>query len=57
MTKVHIIESEKGWGQRVEEVLEFPTLEEAEEFCKKFNAENSEPDAPDWYMYARIIQE
>lgn len=52
---VHIIESERGWGQRVDEVKEFDTLEQAEEFVKDFNAENDKDYVPDWYMYATIV--
>ncbi len=56
MTKVVIIESEQGWGQRIEEVKEFPTEEEAKVFCEKFNACNTEPVAPAWYMKAEIVK-
>ena len=56
MVKVEIIESERGWGQRVDEEKEFATLQEAEEFCTKFNAVNDSPTVPDWYMYARIVR-
>lgn len=52
--KVEIIESERGWGQRVDEVKEFPTLAKAEAFIKKFNSANTEKTVPDWYMYARL---
>lgn len=52
--KVEIIESERGWGQKVDEVKTFDTLEEAEKFIKKFNAVNNKPTVPDWYMYARL---
>lgn len=52
--KVLIIESERGWGQKVDEVKEFDTREEAEKFCKEYNSKNNEPTVPDWYMYARI---
>jgi hypothetical protein len=47
--KVEIIESERGWGQRVDEVKEFDTREEAEDFCKKYNASNNLSYVPDWY--------
>ncbi len=55
--KVQIIESERGWGQRVDETLEFNTFEEAKAHQKKFNKPNEEDYAktkyvPDWYMYA-----
>jgi hypothetical protein len=54
-TKVCIIESEAGWGQRVDEIKEFDTLELAQEFCKKFNEYNNQKNVPYWYMYAEII--
>lgn len=56
-TKVAIIESERGWGQRVDEVKEFSSLKEAEAFCKKFNSENNENVVPDWYMRAKILED
>jgi len=55
MKKKHaviIIESERGWGQRVDETRLFDTKQEAEAFCHKFNSSNTEPTAPDWYMRA-----
>ena len=52
--KVEVIESERGWGQKVDEVLEFDTLEEANDYIKKFNSGNNLPVTPDWYMYARL---
>ncbi len=54
MTKVHIIESERGWGQRLDETKEFDTYKEAEEFCTKYNASNDKDYVPDWYMRAEI---
>lgn len=53
--RVEIIESERGWGQKVDEVKEFDTQEEAEEYVRSFNAENNKTVIPAWYMYARII--
>lgn len=50
--KVNLIESERGWGSRVDEVKEFDSYPEAEKFIEEFNAENTESSAPDWYMYA-----
>lgn len=55
--KVAIIESERGWGQRIDEVREFDTRAEAAAFVVDFNAENNKPEVPDWYMYAHIIEE
>ncbi len=53
MWKVTIIESERGWGQRVDEVKEFKSYEDAKKFQMKFNSSNNEDCAPDWYMVAR----
>ena len=52
MVNVLIIESEKGWGQKVDEKRQFDTLEEAEEWIKNYNASNDELVTPDWYMFA-----
>lgn len=54
MKKVLIIESERGWGQKVDEVKEFSTTQEAEAFCREYNRKyNPSSDiVPDWYMYA-----
>jgi len=54
--KVLIIESERGWGQKIDEVKEFATREEAEKFCREYNDKHNPPmnRAPDWYMYARM---
>ena len=55
-TKVIVVESERGWGQRVDEVKTFATRTEAEEFVRGFNSENVEDSAPDWYMHAYIAE-
>lgn len=53
MVKVHIIESEAGWGQRVDETLEFATEELAIQYCEEYNNKyNTAESAPDWYMKA-----
>lgn len=54
-TKVQIIESEAGWGQRVDEIKTFPTRLEAENFVKEFNQHNNLKQVPTWYMYAEVI--
>jgi viroplasmin and RNaseH domain-containing protein len=51
---VDIIESERGWGQRVDETKTFPSREAAEKFCREYNKDNNKATVPDWYMYARI---
>lgn len=55
-TKVQIIESERGWGMRVDEVIEFDDRLKAEKFVTEYNAANFEPNVPDWYMLARIVE-
>jgi hypothetical protein len=52
--KVDIWESERGWGQRLDETKEFETIEQAKAFCDGFNADNNQPTVPDWYMVAKI---
>lgn len=50
--KVIVVESERGWGQKVSEEHLFDSLEEASAFVKQFNARNVELTAPDWYEQA-----
>jgi hypothetical protein len=52
--KVYIIESERGWGQKIDEVKEFNSADDAEKYIKDFNADNNKPVVPDWYMYATL---
>lgn len=54
MWKVNIWESERGWGQKIDEVKEFDTFEEAQQFFEDFNARNNEDTVPDWYMFASV---
>jgi hypothetical protein len=49
---VDIIESERGWGQRVDETKYFDDKVTAEQFVEKYNAKNNLPAVPDWYDYA-----
>lgn len=49
---VNIIESERGWGRKIDERMEFDTWEEAQKYIKKFNSTNPPGPAPDWYMQA-----
>ena len=54
-TKVVIIESERGYGQRIDEVKYFDNRAEALKFVDDFNADNDfEGGVPDWYMVAHI---
>ncbi len=52
--QVVIIESERGWGQRVDEIRHFDSLKLAEQFVEDYNAANTLPRTPDWYMFARL---
>lgn len=49
---VEIIESEAGWGQRLDAIQYFETYEEAEKFMKEYNKKNNLSKTPRWYMYA-----
>ena len=53
MWKVTIIESERGWGQKVDEVCEFKSYEDAKIFQLEFNKQNDKDYVPDWYMVAK----
>lgn len=55
MIKVEIIESERGWGSKVDETKEFNTLDEANIFIKEYNSKNTLDHTPNWYMYARLV--
>jgi nitrous oxide reductase accessory protein NosL len=51
--KVYIIESESGWGTRVDETIPFDTYEKARKYCVDYNQKhNMEDEIPSWYMYA-----
>lgn len=53
MWRVNIIESEQGWGQRIDEVKTFgEDYNKAKQFRDEYNAKNNLDEAPDWYMYA-----
>ena len=49
---VAIIESERGWGQKVDEVKEFDDYDEAKDFVIEYNSRNTSDTVPDWYMMA-----
>ena len=54
-TKVLMIESEAGWGQRVDETKEFDTREEAVKWANAYNKKwNNEPKTPSWYIKAVV---
>jgi hypothetical protein len=54
--KVYLIESERGWGSKVDEVLLFETEELAKQWVTDYNKKyNSEPTTPDWYIVAKYV--
>jgi len=50
--KAVIMEYERGWGSRVDEVKEFDSELERDNFIEEFNSKNTEETVPDWYMVA-----
>lgn len=55
MFKVALLEYERGWGSKIDEVREFDTIEERDAFIQEFNSYNTQKTAPDWYMVAEAI--
>lgn len=51
--RVVVIESERGWGTKVDEIKRFASKEEALAFQRDFNKDNTAATAPDWYMQAQ----
>lgn len=51
--RVDIIESERGWGQKIDETICFTTAKEADAFVTKYNKQNTGTTVPDWYMVAQ----
>lgn len=53
--KVAIVEYERGWGSKVEDVHEFKSYTKAEKFVEKFNSRNTAKVAPDYYVQAERL--
>lgn len=53
---VYVIESERGWGQKIDEILLFDTFVEADAKVKAINALNTAPTAPDIYWQAEDVK-
>lgn len=51
--RVTVIESERGWGQKVDMYRRFATEEEEKAWQREFNSANTSKTAPDWYMQAQ----
>lgn len=50
--QVVIIESERGWGTKIDDIVYFNSIERADEYVKNFNKDNPSDYVPDWYMQA-----
>lgn len=51
--RVDIIESERGWGSKLDETLYFDNEAEARKYVADYNAKyNTSKEVPDWYMVA-----
>lgn len=48
--KIAVVESERGWGRKVDDWMVCLSVEDANLYKKEFNAENVEERTPDWYM-------
>lgn len=54
--RVDIIESERGWGQKIDETKYFDNELEARAFVQRYNDQyNTAKEVPDWYMVARYV--
>ena len=49
---VDIIESESGWGQKLDERKLFDSADKAYKFVEEFNSKLDKDTVPYWYMYA-----
>lgn len=50
--KVPVIESERGWGSKIDDYMVCLTADDAQKFVIEFNSKNTGATVPDWYMYA-----
>ena len=56
--RVDIIESERGWGSKIDESIYFDNEAEARKYANDYNEKYNPPlkpgeSVPDWYMIAR----
>lgn len=55
--RVDVIETERGWGSRVEDTKYFDTEKKAKAWADAYNKKyNNEKVVPAWYMYAASPQ-
>lgn len=51
--KVQIVEYERGWGSKVDEIKHFDSEQSAKSFVRDYNLRyNTSQTVPDWYMVA-----
>lgn len=54
--RVDIIESERGWGSKIDETIYYDNEAEARAYVKEYNDKYNPPGpAPDWYMVAEYV--
>ena len=53
--RVEIIESERGWGSKVDDYMICLSQQDAELFKEEFNSFNISVTIPEWYMVASSI--
>jgi hypothetical protein len=54
--RVDMIESERGWGQKLDETLYFDNEAEARQYAKDYNLKHNNKDyVPDWYIRADYV--
>lgn len=58
--RVDIIESERGWGRKIDETIYFDNEVEARDYVKDYNDKYNPPrmpgqGVPDWYMVAEYV--
>ena len=54
--RVDIIESERGWGQKLDETIYFDNEAEARQYAIDYNNKyNTATEVPDWYMRADYV--
>ena len=48
--KIPVIESERGWGRKIDDWMVCLSVEDTKQFEQEFNSKNIETTTPDWYM-------
>lgn len=48
--KIAVIESELGWGSKIDDWMVCLSVEDAKAFEVEFNSENKKKRTPNWYM-------